>query len=278
MRFPRLLLPGIAALLLPLQSMAQVVIPANTAPWTCGLVPGLPCVAGGFLGFSAYILATIIPALQAVFLSLATLFFFYYAMRLVWDSDDENTVTEVKSAYGYAISGAAFVTVAGLIAQAVGTGARATLINQGPVLTALDSIILYMRLMVSAAVSALVVFQGVRLILLQGQESEMEQQRKRFFHSLVGVAIIILANVAVTVFVPTTPVTVFVIEIVGIINFLLQILGALALLAVIVAGVMLVVSVDDGLKDRAKKSIFTAVIALVVVLSCYLIINFVILL
>ena len=88
--------------------------------------------------------------------------------------------------------------------QAFGDSAQNTLINQQPVVDALDLVVRYMRLMVSAAVSLLIVYQGVRIILLQGQESEIEQQKKRFFHGLLGVAIVLLANVVVSAFFPQT--------------------------------------------------------------------------
>lgn len=242
----------------------------------CAVLPGLPCVSGGAAGLSAFTETVIIPALQVCFLAVAVGFFFYYAVRLMLESDDENTITETKMAYGYAIAGAAAVSLAGLIVQAVGDSAQGTLVNQAPVIAALDGVVRYMRLMISAAVSCLIVYQGFRIILLQGQESEIEQQKKRFFHGLIGVAIVLIANVAVSAFFPQNDgAEILNTEFVGIINFLLEIFGALALLAIIVGGILLVVSAEDSLKDRAKKSIFTAVIALIVVLSSFLIVNFV---
>jgi hypothetical protein len=44
--------------------------------------------------------------------------------------------------------------------------------------------------------------------------------------------------------------------------------------AVIVAGVMLLVSVDEGLKDRAKKTISGAIIGIVIILSSFAIVNY----
>lgn len=275
--------PLLAALLYPLQAFMQVPIPqipSQMDPCSANLAPGLPCASGGgAAGANAFVMSVLVPRLEEVFLAIAILFFFYYAIRLILESEDENTITETKSAYGYAIAGAVFVSIASLIVQAVGPGfASASIVNTAPVVTALGTVTFYFRLMVSTAVTGLIVYQGVRIILLQGQESEMEQQKKRFFHGLIGVAIVILANVIVEGFIPVGGVGPFglAIQIVGITNFLLEILGALSVLGFIVGGVMIVVSTDEGLKDRGKKAIFTTIISLILVLVSYVIVNFVI--
>jgi len=241
----------------------------------CGFLGGLPCVSNGVAGLRGFIEGVIIPGLMGVFLAAAVLFFFAYAIRLIAESEDENTITETKSAYAHAIGGAAMVALAGLLAQAFGEDARATLIEPGPIWTGLDNVVLFIRLMVSVSATAMIVFQGMRLILLQGQESEIEQQKKRFFHGLLGVAIVLLANIVISAVFPGGGAPALANEIAGIINFLLTIFGAVCVLAVIVGGIFLVVSTNDSLKDRAKKSVFTAVIALIVVLCSFMIVNFV---
>lgn len=284
MRIPRLSLLGtlMTALLYPLQAFMQVpipMVPAQLDPCSVNLAPGLPCASGGgAAGANAFVISVLVPRLEEVFLAIAILFFFYYAVRLMLESEDENTITETKNAYAYAVAGAVFVSIASLIVQAVGPGyATTSIINTAPVVSALSTVTFYFRLLVSTAVTGLIVYQGIRIILLQGQESEMEQQKKRFFHGLIGVAIVLLANVIIEGFVPIGGVGPFglAIQIVGIINFLLEILGALSVLGFIVGGVMIVVSTDEALKDRGKKAIFTTIITLILVLCSYVIVNFV---
>ncbi len=250
----------------------------------CGLLPpNFPCGDGGAQGLASYIWqpgggGVIARALQYIFYALAILMFFYYGLRLIFESDEDSTIAEVKSAYGYGVAGALIVSVSGLLVQAVGPGfASGTLINEGPITTALSTITLYLRLMVSAAVSAVIVFQGLRLIVFQGDEGEVKQQKTRFFHGLIGVAVVTLGNFIVEGFLPSGGSPVLITQIVGISNYLLQILGALCVLAFLAAGFMLVISTDDGLKDRAKKTMFTTTIAIIVVLCCFVIVNFVVL-
>ncbi len=265
---------GFLGVLAPRMAFAQLPnIPTSIT--ACGTVAGfsLPCPTGGAAGFVSYMLSVIIPAAQYIFYAIAILFFFYYGIRLMIESEDENTITETKSAYGYAIAGCVMVSFAGLIIDAV-TPNTADIISIAPVTTGLGNIVTFFKLMLSTAVTVHMVWQGVRLIMLQGQESEMEQQKKRFFNGLLGVAIVLLAEAVITAFVPGSGSSQLANEIVGVINFLLQILGALCILSIIVAGVMLVVSTNEELKDRAKKAIFSTVIALVIVIVSYTVIKF----
>ena len=268
-----LLLPG---LIVPGFVFAQTPpVPVITEINPCFGPLGLPCLSGvGGAGLSAYAQDTVLPAAQTIFLAMALLYFFYYAVRMMLESSDENVISETKSAYVYGVSGAVVVTLATFIADAFTSPGE--VVDTAPIGEGLDNVIEFMRLAVSISVSAAIVFLGVRLIVLQGEESEIEQQKKRFFNGLLGVAIVLLANVAVEAFIPGGGPSALASEIAGIASFVLTLLGALAVLAFVVAGVFLVLSTDEGLKDRAKKIIFATVVTIIVVLSSLAIVKFVI--
>lgn len=240
----------------------------------CGLVPGLPCASGGADGAVSFTQAIIIPALMSVFIAVSLLFFFYYAVRLMLESEDESTIAETKSAYGYAIAGVAVVSLSQFIVSGTGIG-TANIVDAAPVQSAVGLVIDYLLAMTSAAVTAMMVYQAFRIILLQGQESEIEQQKKRFFHGLLGVAVILLAGPLVNGFLPGSTSGLLATEVVGVINFLLTAFGALCVLGIVVAGIMMTISTDEGLKDRAKKAMFATVVSLIVVLCSYLIVQFI---
>ncbi len=283
-RFLRVIVP-LCGLFLPQMAVAQNPCIANPALCNpCFSALGLPCLAPGTFGAAGlvtYLGTVILPGVRTVFYALAIVFFFYYGIRLLLESDEENTISEVKSAYGYGIAGAVIVSLAGSFADAFSN--PATIIEKTPIESGLGLVIEFIFLIISISMTAAIVYLGIRLIMLQGQESEIEEQKKRFFHGLLGVAIIILARTVVRAFMPNTfyggsGAVVLATEIVGIINFLLTLLGALAVLAIVVAGILLMIATDDTLKDRAKKSIFTAVVALIVVFSSLMIIRFVLML
>ena len=62
-------------------------------------------------------------------------------------------------------------------------------------------------------------------------------------------------------------------QLVGLANFLLTFLGVLVVVLMVAAGIMLIVSVDEGLKDKAKTVVKTSIITLAVVLCSYVIVN-----
>jgi len=277
----RILIPltfGLAFALLPLPAAALI----NPCP----LGTTIPCGTGGIAGMSSYIINIIFPALRVAFIAMAVGMMFYYAGMLLLESAEEQAITEVKSAYQWAIAGAGIVSIATFIVEGFGTiggalpGAGSGLVNPFPVRTALDNIIFGLKLVLATAATAHVTIQGVRLIILQGQEGELEKQKKRFFYGLIGIVIILIASPIVNaVFARTGGASAPRIaeEVAGIGSFLLVLIGGGAVLSIIVAGALLVVSVDESLKDRAKKSIFGSVIALVIVLASYAIVNYFIL-
>jgi hypothetical protein len=55
----------------------------------------------------------------------------------------------------------------------------------------------------------------------------------------------------------------------GLLSLVLTLLGAASVLAMIVAGILLIVSVDEALKERAKKIVIGTIIALVLTLMSY---------
>lgn len=265
-------------------SMAIIQVPTNVGTNPC-ILGSLFCPGGGVSELARYIETTLFGGMQILFTALAIAMFAQYGIRLALESSDESTISEVKSAYKYAVVGAVIVTVASFIVRAVGqpdavlgVGSNAAvLVNAGVVTDGLGEIELFLRIMVATAVGAVIAYQGIRLIILQGNESEVEEQKKHFLHALIGVAIILLANVVVSSFIPGNNGSAeLAVQIVGITNFLLVIIGGLAVLSFIVAGILLILSTDEGLKDRAKKIIFTTIITMIIVLCTYTIVNFII--
>lgn len=238
----------------------------------------IPIEEDGVAGIQAFLIESIFPMFQTLFLALALIMLFWYALQLLLESGEEATVTEAKQAYEYAIFGGAVVAFASLIVASFGVGpdvAGTALVNPGPISTVIIKIIIYLKVMVSALVTVAIFIQGFRLIALQGAEGEMEKQKKQFFYTLVGVAMILLAEVVITAMQPPAGSGILSAEIAGIANFVLAIFGLMAVIAIVIGGGMLVLSVDESMKDKAKTIIRDAVIAIVVVLASYSLVTYV---
>jgi hypothetical protein len=241
----------------------------------CPLGSMLPCTTGGAQGLASFISLEVGPELRIAFAGVLLMFLVYYAVRMIAESGDESTVTEIKQAYGYAVTGAILISVAGLIVMGVGNEARGTLINSeqgGPLWTIFSTIIVAMRWLLGVAVMATLAIQGMRLIVIQ-EESEMEKQKKRFFNAVVGVVIVVLASVLVDAVV-TSRSGLLGPEVAGLVNFLLEAFGFLAVLSFIVAGIFLIFSVNEASADRAKTIMKGTVISLIVVFLSFAIVNF----
>ena len=62
-------------------------------------------------------------------------------------------------------------------------------------------------------------------------------------------------------------------ELAGLANFILELIAAVSIIAILVAGILLIISVDESLKDRAKRIITGTLITLVIVIASYTLIN-----
>ena len=266
-------------LLIPIAAHGQLELPDLPDPEPCPLqgIIGVPCndSGEGAEGVQAYLDETIFPAMRILFIATAILMFLQYSIKLLFDPESSETASTTKTAYGYGVTACAIVGIASLIVDAVGQEAKGTLINPEPIEEGIMNIITYMRLVVAVIMTLFILIQGVRLIMKQGNEEEFKNAQTQFFHASLGVAVILLANTLVTAFRPeSSPPIGLATEIVGIINFGLTFVGALSLLSILVAGILLVISVDESLKDRAKKAITTSIVGLTVAFLSYVLVHY----
>lgn len=234
----------------------------------------LPEVSGGTASLNTYLSTAVFPMFRTLFIGVATVMFFWYAGTLLLQSSEENAVTEAKEAFEYAIFGAFVIGVATLIVDAFGGAASSTLVNPAPVQTGLNNAIDYIKAIVAALATLHIVVQGFLLILTQGKEGEVEKQKKRFLYGILGVAMILLVTPIINAIQPGSNSSILATETRGFANYLLVFFGALAVIAIVVGGVMLVISTDENLKEKAKKTISGAVIALVVVMASFAIVDY----
>ncbi|MEK7591572.1 MAG: hypothetical protein AAB489_05210 [Patescibacteria group bacterium] len=268
---------ALLAALLPLKAHAFQ-IPNNF----CGIggAFGLStnCGGGGSQGLSAYLVAYGVNTIGVIFLAVALAMFFQYAVTLIVGSNDESIVTEAKTAYAHAITGAAIVSMASYFAYAFSpdptVGPGGAFVYRAPIEQGFLNAILYFKVILGAAMLINIVIQATRMITAQSQE-DADKAKQRILYGFVGVGIILLANSLVTAVYPPFGGNSGIIsdEIVGIANFLLAAFGLIAVIAIIIAGVYLLISVKEDYKEKAKQVVQTSIIALAVVVSAYAIVH-----
>lgn len=258
---------GLALLLWPAHVFAQIE--------PC-VLQGLPCLGGGGAeGLNQYILTRVVPTMEVGFIGLAVVMLFVYSATFVLWSTEESSVTEAKTAYYYAITGASIVGLADLTVRSfapsfVGANvANIALVNSG-----IQNVILFFKLILATAVTANIVVQAFRLITAQSQD-QTEKARKRILTGFVGVAIMLMTDAIMRGVSPEygAQSVGISLELVGVANFLLVILGVLFVAAIVIAGMMLILSGDESLKDKAKTVVKTSVISLIIVMTSFILVN-----
>lgn len=211
-----------------------------------------------------YFMSTILPAALMAFAGVLFLMLIIYAFKLLFGSEDDGVRGEVKAAYGYAIFGTVLVLFASVISQSFVTLGG---VNPDPVASVLDTVEFIMRALIATVLIVNISVQGFRYIVAQ-EDGLRDTAKKRLLHGAIGAVLLILSVPIVDTF-ATGSIGIASTEIMGIANFLATILGFLAVTGVIVGGIMMILSVDEGLKDKAKTTIKTSLIALLVIIASY---------
>lgn len=275
------LIPAVFAQPLPLYAID----PASFGP-LCAMT-GL-CSASAPTGFGllATFLQNLINVIRNVFIGVCAVYFAWFALMLIVKGSEENALTEQRKAFGYAVLGMGVVGVASLLVQTFApSAAGAALVNATPFTDAAERIVTYITIVTGAFLLFVISFAGFRIIALQGNEGEIEKQKKSFFNGLLGMVVLLLARVTVSAILPSTVIfpaggpgtASLIFQIAGMIKFLLEIVAGLAVISLIVSGVLFVVSLgSDERRQRAKRILTSTIIVLiVVVLSQTLIATFI---
>lgn len=278
------LLPAALALALPATALANHVaghwgIPTGWSGTICSFVP---CTGTGLgaAGLVTYLLSKVVTILQVGFVAAAVFYLFTAARWMVMFPEQEEMVRQGRSTFIYTIAGAAVVSLATWIANAFAPDLSPEadiVVNMDPLNDSFDNVLFFFRMILSILLVVNIVIQGMRLVVSQGESDQVEKAKKRLIQGFIGVGLVMLANVITVAVNPEAgQISDLARQIAGIANYLITILGFMAVVTIIIAGVLLILSVQDSLKDKAKTIIKTAVMALVAVIVSYALINTVI--
>ena len=271
---------GVALPLCAFAQMPNVAIPPASFGPICSAT-GL-CAASslsGFMDLQNFLGNVIIPAIKIIFVGVGVLYAGWYALEMIVSGDQESKLQEQKHAFSQAAIGMGIVGVSSLIVQTFApSSAGSALVDPAPFDIAVNSIIDFITIVTGAFLVFVIGMAGARIISLQGNESEVEKQKKNFFNGLLGMPILLLARITVNSIIPVVGQPEDLIpEIAGVMKFLLEIAAGLAVLALIVSGILFIVALhNDTLKQRAKRILFsTLVILIIVVFSQVLVATFI---
>lgn len=221
------------------------------------------------------------PAVKYIFISVSIIFIVFYGIYLVIATSEEE-ISEQKdnllwAAIGFALLGIATHIVDGFNPYQP-TPSPAGIGNIDEATEGIRSIILYIELVVGAVASLFIMISAVRMIVSQGDEEEMNKQKRNFTWGLIGLMIIMLAEVAVQVFYEMPRKTggskaaadKAIAEMIGIVNFILYFLGAVTVLTLIIGSFYYLTSFgNEEATNRAKNILIGAVVAAVMIISSF---------
>lgn len=256
-----LLIPRAEALEIGQESMAAL----------CGVIPCGP-MGGGAAGLNAYIAGTFVVGMEIAVAAVAIVSLLITSIKMVMFAGEESSSKDAKMSYIYIIVGLTITALAQWIVSAFAPDQVGNaLVDRGIVEEGAGNIITFIRLAMAIGLMVNIVIQGFRVLTSQGEQEQLDKARKRMIGGFIGAGAIMLANAVVVAVVPELggSATGAALEIAGIANYIITILGFLALLGVILAGVLLMLSADESLKEKAKTIIKTCVIALVIVILSY---------
>ncbi|MFH0851473.1 MAG: hypothetical protein V1876_01870 [Candidatus Peregrinibacteria bacterium] len=232
---------------------------------TC-VVPGISCLGGDL---ASYINGTILEGARVAFTGLLFGAILYYGIKLLVIPENDTAVTETKQAFEYALFGVILMLGAELIASSFVTGG---VVEPAGLNTVLDTVITFIKAIIATALLVNITIQAFGMIAAT-EEGSVTKARTKFLHGVYGAAIVLLASPIVNMMYDRDP-SVGELELKGIANYIITVFGLLAVVALIVSGILLVVSVDESFKDRAKKLIIACLVALIIVISAGAFINF----
>ncbi|HLD63609.1 MAG TPA: hypothetical protein VI913_01805 [Candidatus Peribacteraceae bacterium] len=206
--------------------------------------------------------AELLPAASAIFGAFLFFMLVIYGLVLVSRSHKEEAVGEAFNAYGNALFAAFIAAFAGLLSDAFVLGGG--LPDTAPVVELLTLFKDFLLSFAYAALAANIAIQSIRLLVAQS-DTGTDAARTNLVRSIIGAFLLNIANLTILDLRPSKPERIIDVFI-GVANFAATLFGAMAVIGMIAAGIMLVISVDESLKDRAKKLIITSIAALIVVL------------
>ena len=188
----------------------------------------------------------------------------FYGLRLLIGADTDNASTETKQAFEYAILGALIILGAQILASSfVRPGA---IVNVSGVSLFLESkAFTFIKALIGGALILNISIQGTMMII-SSDEGGVSSARKKFLYGIIGCAITVLAG-PIIIALNGGNSSGLGTEVAGIGSYLIAIFGVLAVIGIIVGGLMHVVSFDEGLKEKARKTIVGSIIALLVVIT-----------
>ena len=228
----------------------------------------------GISSLSAFIEGEIIAQGFLAFQGIALVCLFYFGFRMVMEAGKESIMDETKTSFVNSLIGFVMVALAGGFQSAFGTGNAGSGMNPGELTSGLDSVSVYLFTAAEGVLILIITIVALKMMATMGDTGEASNLKNILVSNCIGIVIMRIAQSVLNAVDSTSPTDINT-ELIGFANFLMTVIGFVAVASFIMAGIFLIVSVDEGLKDRAKAILIGSSLALLIALASYtLIITF----
>lgn len=227
----------------------------------------------------------ILPNIKFAFIGVSILILLYYGTMLVVATDTEAIDAQKKnflwSAIGFLVLGISLFFVEA-IAPPSTTTSTDTIGNISQVEALVRRIIVFIEYLIGAVASFFIAIAAIRIITSQGDEEEINKQKKNFVWGAFGLIVVLLADTSVTALyefrgvsegAKVGDITRGGGELLALVQWVLQYLGIAGVVSIVAAGFYYVISLgDDEKTKRAKNMIYATILATVIIYSSYAIV------
>lgn len=221
------------------------------------------CNAGvGAQALSTFIIGHVFKEGLIAFWGISLVALLYYGAQMIINSSKDQAYTDTSSSFLNALIGFVIIAAASTFASSFTAYNPSGL---GPVLAKLSSTLVYAS---SGVFILMATLAGLQMVLTQGEDAEFTKWQKILLGNIIGVIVMFLSSILVNAVMAGDEVSIIG-EMKGLALFMLTVLGFIGVIALIVAGIMLIISIDESLREKAKSIVIGTLITLVFVLASY---------
>lgn len=230
----------------------------------------------------AFLWKNLMPLFKYIMIAVSVLYGILFLMQMVVSSGNQEQIKEAQQNLLWEFLGFIFIALAADVAEAfdpfVNGGA---FVDRETIAGSQNRLVTYIQLIAGVVAVFYIFFAGFRMITAQGDEEIIGEQKNHIKWGFLGLIVIMLVDPLVNqVFYPAegqrglgnAELQVMFAEGTGVLRFFLGFTAVLAVVSLAASGFTYATSPEEESKEKARKTILGSLLALVVIVSSYVLI------
>lgn len=225
-----------------------------------------------------------VPLFKYIMVAVSILYAILFLMQMIGSYGNQESISAAQKSLLWEFLGFLTIALAADIAEAFDPFRNnGVFVDKAIVEDSQYRLVSYIQMIGGIVAIFYIFFAGFRLITAQGEEELIEDQKKHIKWGLLGLITLMLSDVIINrIFYPyegeqglgRAEIQTLIAEGVGVLRFFLAFTAVLAFISFLAAGVMYITSMgDDSATERARKIIFGSVVAIIIIVTSYLLVS-----